>query len=109
MVKVVSSITYGLRTSAILSCRLIALAQIHRQAISHPVSCVVLFFEVVLTDVALGWNMFVVAMTPNQDLRTNLISSIYNATQPGGYLALNVFSDSPRSARRGLHSSGLWR
>ncbi|KAI9459512.1 hypothetical protein BJY52DRAFT_372907 [Lactarius psammicola] len=29
-----------------------------------------------------GWNMFVAAMTPNQDLRTNLISRVYNNTYP---------------------------
>ena len=26
----------------------------------------------------LGWNLFVAAMTPNQDLRMNLISRIHN-------------------------------
>ncbi len=26
----------------------------------------------------LGWNLFVAAMTPNQDLRTNLISRVHN-------------------------------
>ncbi|KAI9448902.1 hypothetical protein BJY52DRAFT_1309780 [Lactarius psammicola] len=32
------------------------------------------------SSVTPGWNMFVAAMIPNQDLRTNLISKVYNHT-----------------------------
>jgi hypothetical protein len=37
-----------------------------------------LCFEVVSANEILVWDMFVVAMTPNQDLRTNLISNLYS-------------------------------
>ena len=34
-------------------------------------------FEVVQAKVILGWNLFVAAMTPDQDLRANITTSVY--------------------------------
>ena len=48
------------------------------------------------------------AMTPNQELRTNLISSVYNLgfQSYGGTWYSPVFSGGPRWAPRDFHLSG---
>ena len=38
-------------------------------------------FYIPLTDVLVGWNLFVAAMTPYDNLRSNLIERIYNRSQ----------------------------
>jgi hypothetical protein len=61
--------------------------------------------EVVSANVALGWNMWVAAMTTDQDLRTKLISGIYNQSQFSGASAEVFFGGSPGSVLSDSHSS----
>ena len=67
---------------------------------------------ILLTDVLVGWNLFVAAMTPYNDLRLNLIERIYNRSQlfaSGGVFPLSYYSangsDIPRVFPPGYNGS----
>ena|SRR6266702_2804142 len=77
MVKAVSSTTsHQLRASVILGCQSIASAR--TQASQYQVGRVLHLKSSKLMCFLLGWNLFVAAMTSNQDLSTNLISRVHN-------------------------------
>ena len=52
-------------------------------------------FKIVSAELFSGWNMFVAAMTSNQDLRTKLISRVHNRAsfnQSAGVFPVNYDS-----------------
>jgi hypothetical protein len=48
-------------------------------------------FDTPFADLALGWNLFVAAMTPNNDLRANRISRVHNRALLFGNQSIGAF------------------
>jgi len=48
-------------------------------------------FDTPFADLALGWNLFVAAMTPNNDLRVNCISRVHNQALLFGNQSIGAF------------------